>query len=86
MPMTLSYSAQVDKNQNLQGSVVGTIMGKSVMDCAVVGKSVQGDKADSAKAGKRKSCGNRWSEKRVLCKDIWIILFYKVKRYIKYLR
>jgi len=55
VPMTLSYSAQVDKNQNLQGSVVGTIMGKSVMDCAVVGKSVQGDKADSAKAESAKA-------------------------------
>ena len=50
VPMTLTYTAQVDKEQTLQGKVVGTLMGKSVMDCAVIGKAVMGDKADEAKA------------------------------------
>jgi len=54
VPMTLTYTAQVDKEQNLQGKLVGTIMGKSVMDCGVLGKSVQGDKADAAKAESEK--------------------------------
>ncbi len=50
VPMTLTYTAQVDKDQVLQGKVVGTLMGKSVMDCAVIGKPVQGEKAEQAKA------------------------------------
>ena len=50
VPMTLTYTMQADKNQNLQGKVVGTLMGKSVMDCGVTGKAVQGEKADEAPA------------------------------------
>lgn len=50
VPMTLTYTMQADKNQNLQGKVVGTLMGKSVMDCGVTGKAVQGEKADEARA------------------------------------
>lgn len=49
VPMTLTYSGQVDKEQNLQGKVVGTLMGKTVMDCAFMGKPVFGDKAEQAK-------------------------------------
>ncbi|MDX1696242.1 MAG: hypothetical protein R3208_20930, partial [Ketobacteraceae bacterium] len=50
VPMTLTYSMQADKDQKIQGKVIGTLMGKTVMDCAVIGKPVQGDKAESAKA------------------------------------
>lgn len=50
VPMTLTYTMQADKDQKIQGKVVGTLMGKSVMDCAVIGKPVQGDKAETAKA------------------------------------
>lgn len=50
VPMTLTYTMQADKNQNLQGKVVGTLMGKSVMDCGVTGSAVQGEKADEARA------------------------------------
>ena len=49
VPMTLTYNGQVDKDQNLQGKVVGTLMGKTVMDCAFLGKPVFGDLADLAK-------------------------------------
>jgi len=49
VPMTLTYTGQVDKDQQLQGKVVGTLMGKTVMDCAFLGKPVFGDQADLAK-------------------------------------
>ncbi len=41
--------AQVDKDQKLQGKVVGTLMGKTVMDCAFLGTPVFGEQADLAK-------------------------------------
>ncbi|MEE2732874.1 MAG: SDR family NAD(P)-dependent oxidoreductase [Pseudomonadota bacterium] len=53
VPMTLTYHGQVDKDQNLQGKVVGTLMGKTVMDCAFLGKPVFGDPAETAKQASR---------------------------------
>lgn len=49
VPMTLTYRGQVDKDQKLQGKVVGTLMGKTVMDCAFLGTPVFGEQADLAK-------------------------------------
>ena len=49
VPMTLTYTGQVDKDQKLQGKVVGTLMGKTVMDCAFMGSPVFGEKSDQAK-------------------------------------
>lgn len=49
VPMTLTYKGQVDKDQKLQGKVVGTLMGKTVMDCAFSGAPVFGDLAEQAK-------------------------------------
>jgi len=50
VPMTLTYTAQVDKDQRIGGKVVGTLMGKTVMDCKFSGKPVFGDPAEQAKA------------------------------------
>lgn len=50
VPLTLTYTAQVDKDQKIQGKVVGTLMGKTVMDSSFSGTPVFGDKAEQAKA------------------------------------
>lgn len=50
VPMTLTYTAQVDKDQRIGGKVVGTLMGKTVMDSKFSGKPVFGDPAEKAKA------------------------------------
>jgi len=50
MPLTLNYTLQMDKDKNLQGRLVGSLMGKSVMDSAVIGKPVDDDRAAHAKA------------------------------------
>ena len=50
VPMTLTYTAEVDKDQRIGGKVVGTLMGKTVMDAKFSGTAVQGDKAEAAKA------------------------------------
>lgn len=50
VPLTLTYTAQVDKDQKIQGKVVGTLMGKTVMDSLFSGTAVFGDKAEQHKA------------------------------------
>lgn len=50
VPMTLTYTAQVDKDQRIGGKVVGTLMGKTVMDAKFSGTGVFGDKAEQCKA------------------------------------
>ncbi len=50
VPMTLTYTAQVDKEQKIGGNVVGTLMGKTVMDAKFSGTPVFGDKAEQHKA------------------------------------
>jgi len=49
VPLTLTYTAQVDKDQRIGGKVVGTLMGKTVMDSKFSGTPVFGAKADQAK-------------------------------------
>lgn len=50
VPMTLTYTGQVDKDQLIGGKVVGTLMGKKVMDAKFHGKPLFGDAAEQAKA------------------------------------
>ncbi len=50
VPLTLTYTAQVDKDQRIGGKVVGTLMGKTVMDAKFSGTAVFGDNAEKAKA------------------------------------
>lgn len=49
VPMTLTYTGKIDKEQKLGGKVVGTLMGKTVMDCTFSGIPCFGDTADQAK-------------------------------------
>lgn len=49
VPLTLTYTGQVDKDQKVQGKLVGTLMGKTVMDSHFFGKPCFGDEAEQAK-------------------------------------
>jgi len=49
VPMTLSYSLQMDEEKKLGGTVKGKLMGKVVMDAAVTGILLEGTEADAAK-------------------------------------
>ncbi len=49
VPMTLSYTMQMDGEKKLGGTVKGKLMGKVVMDAAVTGILLQGAEADAAK-------------------------------------
>ena len=49
VPMTLTYSLQMDEEKKLGGTVKGKLMGKVVMDSAVTGILLSGAEAEAAK-------------------------------------
>ena len=61
VPLTLTYTAEVDKDQRIGGKLVGTLMGKTVMDSKFSGTAVLA-KMLKSQSGKQSAGAIGWAE------------------------